>query len=253
METAYAICLTRVCGVNSNQDMAVSQVRWTVLRKRRLLMAPPLAIVLLTLLVGCGASTAPTLQFDAAAEPQHSDAIAVTGLVLHDAVSKTEAARDDSASTVLIGAKAAAPVYNSDSGPDDRVDHDRLVRFARTAALSTAGRLGSADMDGRYAPKLARTSTYVEVEEFVEGDADLVTQAEPEVESDSVTESVAIAQPGSGTPDAALQDATFTLVTVDTADGGQRVEFVPSAGYDKVCPHRLRMASEFSDQEVTDF
>ena len=76
--------------------------------------------------------------------------------------------------------------------------------------------------------------------------------ASPVTGQATVSDGSARVQPAHGTPDTALREASFTLVTVE-ADEGEQVIFVPSEDYEKVCPHRLRMASEFSDVGAADF
>ena len=228
-----------------------------VTRKRKLLVLAALAAALVTLLVGCGSSSGPALQFDAvayevAAESQTPDAVGDAGLVSLDADSKPETTDEMNATAASVGAKEAAPVYVSTSALDDLVDHDRIVEFARTATLSPAQSFDPAVMKWRYVPSLVRSSVDATAEVPDESYAEVAAVTSPVAESAVVSDGDTSAQPASGTPAEALQDASFTLVTVDTGDG-ERVILVPSAGYEKICPHRLRMANEFGDLEVTDF
>ena len=182
------------------------------MRNRKLLVTAPVAIVLVALLVACGAANGPELHFDAtaydAAEVQPADAVIDT----------------------------------------DLVSHDRIVQFAMSAALSAPRTTHPLETAWNHESSLASLSVSAPAESPAVVDA---TSA-PVTESSVVSAVNKDVQPVPGTPDTALREASFTLVTVET-DEGEQVIFMPSKDYTKVCPHRLRMASEFNDFGAADF
>ncbi len=185
------------------------------MRKRLLLVMAPVAIALVALLVACGTSNGPELHFDATA---------------YD----------------------AAEVQPADAVIDtDLVSHDRIVQFAKSASLSASRTAHPMEATGRYEASLVSTSYAAESGFPAESNAK-VAAASPVTGQTTASDGNTGVQPAPGTPEAVLQDASFALVTVET-DEGEQVIFMPSKDYTKVCPHRLRMASEFSDMGAADF
>ena len=227
------------------------------MRMRTLLSAALSAIVVATLLVACNSDADPSLRFDgvayeAAADSQPTDAVASTAVDSLDSVSQPEAAGAETLADTPAVAKEAAPVYISDSAWGDHVPHHEIVEFARSDALSSSRMTDPLVMKWRYVPKLVPSTADMAAEIAVEGNPELAATAGPVTESAVASVVDTGAQPVLDTPEAALRDATFTLVTVDK-DGGEQVIFVPSVSYEKICPHRLRMASEFNDVDFADF
>ncbi len=219
--------------------------------KRRLL-AVPVAAALAALLAACGTSNGPELQFDAtaydaAAEIQPSDAVPDTNPVRQDAAYQPEADR-------AIAAKVAAAAYIYDFARDDGYpSHDRIVKVANSAALSSS-RPTTHPMERGWSPEPSLES----VSAVAAADANNVGNAVVAAAAGQATDSFgdpaveASVQLAPDIPKAALQDASFTLVTVET-DQGEQVILMPSEDYVKVCPHRLRMGDEFSDIAFGEF
>ena len=229
----------------------------TLMRKRSLLTIALGATVLVALLVACGASNGPELQFDAAAydaavELQPSDVVPDTNQVRQDAVPQPDAVGAETVADTLVVAKEAAPVYFSDSAWGDHVPHHEIVEFARSDALSSSRMTDPLVMKWRYVPKLAPSTASMAAESPVDSDAGSAAATGSVTESAVASVVDSAAQPVLDTPDDALQDASFTLVTVRT-DEGERVVSVPSESYEKICPHRLRMGSEFNDIDFAGF
>ena len=227
------------------------------MRKRSLLTMALGAIALAALLAACGSDAGPALQFDttaydAAVELQPSGVTPDTNPVRQDAVFQPEAAGAETVADTPVVAKEAAPAYISDSAWDDHVPHYEIVKFARSGALSSSRMTDPVVMKWRYVPKLVPSTADMEAEISVEGNPELAATTGAVTEPAVVSAVDAGAQIAPGTPETALQGASFTLVTVET-DDGEQVIFVPSVSYEKICPHRLRMASEFNDVDFADF
>ena len=213
------------------------------MQKRHLLLMVLVAAALAALLVACGTANGPDLQFDAtaydaAAELQPAEAITVEPSISGDATSQPESPGVGSATESAVAAMETAPALYGDSARHGYVHHDRIVQIARSASLTTSKMTHPAEARSSHQETLVSTSVDAPATYPAEGtseDAAINRQA-----SDSTAVAVL------DTPEAALQEASFTLVTVET-DEGEQVIFVPSEGYEKVCPHRLRMASEFAD------
>ena len=220
------------------------------MRKTMFLVAAPWIIVLATLLVACGTDAGPALQFDAiayeaATEAQSSDAAAA-------AVESPEAGAMEEAATAPDVAKKAAPVYISDSAWAGHVSHEEIVQLVRSEALSSSRMTDPVVMKWRYVPKLAPSSAEAAAVFPVFSDAVQAAPTGQATDSAVASAVLAAAQPSLDTPDSVLQNASFTLVTVET-NGVEQVILMPSEDYTKVCPHRLRMASEFNDFGTADF
>ena len=217
------------------------------MRKKQLLVMVAATTALVALLAACGTSNGPELQFDAtaydaAAELQPAGTVTSAASIFDDAVSQPDA----NTPAPPVAAMESAPAIDGDSARHGYVHHDRIVQLARSASLSNSKMTH---------PIEARSSALNTLVGNLAGAVEVSSGAgiaEIVAVSGQITETAAVETVGTGdqpaldTPEAALQEASFTLVTVET-DEGEQVIFVPSEGYEKVCPHRLRMASEFAD------
>ena len=221
------------------------------MRKKQLLVMVAATTALVALLAACGTSNGPELQFDAtafdaAAELQPAGTVTSAASNSDDAVSQPNTGSDANTPAPPVAAMESAPAIDRDSGRHGYVHHDRIVQLARSASLSNSKLTHPADA------RSSAVNTLVGISPGAVEESSGAVIAEIVAVSGQITETAAVETVGTGdqpaldTPEAALQEASFTLVTVET-DEGEQVIFVPSESYEKICPHRLRMASEFAD------